>query len=197
MGTDFYGGGAQEKQPERKRTGRGAPDANLRMGSGDTDGYGPLRTSTDKREVAGRVFCYRKSCTRGGSAGHDSGFSLAEISRQKHWRSPCHTEMVRGLQLCEMTPKPMPLSRPRVKGRVAPCEGPGASSRRARRDEAEYLRARKRARSGGVKGSAKPPKQNAHTRLVAKAVLWKTAARSRSGGSRIGQKIPHRQPAKP
>ena len=42
------------------------------------------------------------------------------------------------------------------------------------------LRAWKRARSGGVKGSAKPHAQSAHTPLVAKAVLWKTAARSRA-----------------
>ena len=42
------------------------------------------------------------------------------------------------------------------------------------------LRAHKRARSGGVKGSTKPPAQSAHTGSVAKAVLWKTAARSRA-----------------
>ena len=53
------------------------------------------------------------------------------------------------------------------------------------------LRARKRARSGGVKGSAKPPIQNAYTRLMAKAVLWKTAARSRAEEVAPDNKIPH------
>ena len=52
------------------------------------------------------------------------------------------------------------------------------------------LRAQKRARSGGVKGSAKPPIQNAHTGSMTKAVLWKTAARSRAEEVAPDQKSP-------
>ena len=68
-----------------------------------------------------------------------------------HLRVPAHNRIVRETAAGVVIQKPMPLSRPRVKGRGAPCEGPGASSRRAGRDEAEYLRAHKRARSGGEK----------------------------------------------
>ena len=97
---------------------------------------------------------------------------------------------VRGMQICVMTQK--------TNAAIAAAGQGARSSLRGSRGEqppggarrSGDLRAHKRARSGGVKGSTKPPAQSALTGSMAKAVLWKTAARSRAEEVAPDQKLP-------
>jgi len=150
----------------RNRRGRGAGD-----------------TALDRNERASGVFCDREQGER--RVGNTDGYGWVrmgtETERKARFCATTHTKD-NGARDANV--------RDDAKNNAAiAAAGQGArSSLRGSRGEeppggarrSGDLRARKRARSGGVKCYTKPPIRNAHTPLVAKAVLWKTAARSRA-----------------